>query len=407
MFLKKIIYCFLIIIISFINSIPAFADDTSLLFSVKKTDVSKVKSVVDFYARQNNMPEVSGNDDFTFVLCSSLQNDYWIATYEQADENVSLFFYSPTEKINVMKDLKIRFKKNNLKYSKIHSKNLSIEKKLNAEKILQPILKSKISQKFENQTQNTPLITANNTNSVNTGYDFSDEAQAKFDAGLTNSTSYLISQPFIPQQNKYQIEKSKQNLQNNQTTNIQRGNISLNNNVSYSERTIPAGITLSVLLQSSVNTASFDEKDCLSGTLKEDVRFGNVIIPAGSIVYGSATSANKAGGAFRDGTMTIKFDRILSLEGKEYTFKSSQIQFKNTNSGMSRAAKISSRVIITTLTGIALSALTGAICQTENWGRTLAVGAVSGAVSGGISLIGANGQDVEIKEGAVLTVVTE
>lgn len=406
MFFKKIISSFLIIIISFINSIPAYANDTELLLSIKKTDVSKVKSVVDFYARQNNMPEVSGNDDFTFVLCSSLQNDYWIATYEQSDENVYLFFYSPTEKTNVMKDLKIRFKKNNLKYSKIHSKKLSIEKKQNAEKILQPILKSKISQKFENPTQNTPLITVDNTNSVNMGYDFSDEAQAKFDAGLTNSTSYPTSHQFI-QQNKYQIEKSKQNLQDNQTTNIQRGNISLNNNIPYTENTIPAGITLSVLLQSSVNTASFDEKDCLSGTLKEDVRFGNVRIPEGSIVYGSATSANKAGGAFRDGTMTIKFDRILSLDGKEYTFKSSQIQYKNTNSGMSRAAKISSRVVITTLAGIALSALTGAICQTENWGRTLAVGAASGAVSGGISLIGANGEDVEIKEGAVLTVVTE
>lgn len=406
MFVKKIISCFLILILSFINISPVFASETSLLFSIKKTDTSKVKSIVDFYARQNNMPEVSGNDDFTFVLCSSLQNDYWIATYEQADENVTLFFYSPTEKINVMKDLKIRFKKNNLKYSKLHAKKLSIEKKQNAEKILQPILTNKISQKIENPTQSAPIITGNNTNSVIGEYDFSDEAQAKFDAGVTNSTSYPTSQQFNSQ-NKYQIEKSPQNLQNNQTTNIQRGNISLNNNIPYVENTIPAGLTLSVLLQSSVNTASFDEKDCLSGTLKEDVRFGSVIIPKGSIVYGSATSANKAGGAFRDGTMTIKFDRILSLDGKEYTFKSSQIQFKNTNSGMPRAAKISSRVIITTLAGIALSALTGTICQTDNWGRTLAVGAASGAVSGGISLIGANGEDVEIKEGAVLTVVTE
>lgn len=406
MFLKKIISSFLIIIISFINSIPVYANDTELLFSIKKTDVSKVKSVVDFYARQNNMPEVSGNDEFTFVLCSSLQNDYWISSYEQAGENVSLFFYSPTEKINVMKDLKIRFKKNNLKYSKIHSKKLSIEKKQNAEKILQTILKNRISQKIENSKQNAPLITENNTNSVIIGYDFSDEAQAKFDAGLTNSTSYPTSQQFI-QQNRYQIEKSQQNLQNNQKTNIQQGNISLNNNIQFTGNTIPAGITLSVLLQSSVNTASFDEKDCLSGTLKEDIRFNSVIIPAGSIVYGSATSANKAGGAFRDGTMTIKFDRILSLDGKEYKFKSSQIEFKNTNSGMLRAARISSRVIMTTLAGIALSALTGAICQTDNWGRTIAVGAASGAVSGGISLIGANGDDVEIKEGAVLTVVTE
>lgn len=408
MFVKKIISCFLIFILSFINTSPVFASETSWLFSIKKTDISKVKSIVDFYARQNNMPEVSGNAEYTFVLSSSLENDFWIATYEKEGENVCLFVYSPSDKNSVIKDLKIRFNKNNLKYSKLRSKTLISLKKQNAEKFLQPIIQNKNLKNTESFVQNTNYspIVANNTNGVIDGYDFSDEAQAKFDAGLIKNTASSNPQQFNPQ-NAYHVENIPKNEQKNQMPNIQQGNISPNQTILPNNNILPTGITLIVSLQSSVNTASFDEKDCLSGTLKENVRFGNVIIPAGSLVYGSATSANKAGSAFRNGDMTIKFDRILSLDGKEYSFKSSPIEFKNTDSGMSRTAKVSSRVVAATLAGIALAALTGAICQTDNWGRTLTVGAASGAVSGGLSLIGANGEDVEIKEGSVFTVITE
>ena len=106
--------------------------------------------------------------------------------------------------------------------------------------------------------------------------------------------------------------------------------------------------------------------------------------------------------------MTIKFDRILTLEGEEYSFNSKPIVLKNTNSGnSSRAAKISGRVVAATLAGVAFAALAGAIGSTDDWGRTLTVGAVTGAFGGGLSLIGANGEEVEIKEGATLTVVTE
>lgn len=402
--LKKFISSFLIFILSVIHSIPAFADDTASIYCIKNTNPDNVKSIVDFYARQNNMPEVLGNTDYTFVLCSSDKNDFWIAIYEKDGENVCLFLYSPLDKINVIKDLKIRFKKNNLKYSKVRSSSLFRLKKQDAETILKTVLNAR-----ENDIINNSEVifnSFNNTNSVSVGYDFSDEAQARYDAGLkqNNSISHLQNSSI---QSVYEIENSSKNEQKYQEKNLQRGNIEINQNVIAQDNVLPAGITLIVSLQSSINTSSFDEKDCLSGTLKDDVRFGNVIIPAGSLVYGSATAADKAGGAYRDGSLTIKFDRILSLDGSEYSFNSSPIVFKNTNSGINRAAKVSGRVLATTLAGIALAALTGAICQTDSWGRTIAVGAASGAVSGGISLIGANGQDVEIKEGAVLSVVTE
>lgn len=402
--LKKFISCFLILILSVVHSIPVFADETSFMYCIKNTNIDNVKAIVDFYARQNNMPEVSGNTDYTFVLCSSEKDDFWIALFERDEENVSLYLYSPFDKTNVVKDLKIRFKKNSLKYSKKRSSTLLKLKRQEAEQILNKILNARTNNSF----QNTEKITNSfdNTNSVSGAYDFSDEAQARFDAGLKQNNVNSSVQNSI-RQPAYEIENVPKYEQKYQEKNLQRGNIEINQSVVSGKNVIPAGITLLVSLQSSINTSSFDEKDCLSGTLRDDVRFGNVVIPAGSIVYGSATSAGKAGGAYRDGSLTIKFDRILSLDGKEYLFNSSSIVFKNTNSGIRRAAKVSGRVLVTTLAGIALAALTGAICQTDDWGKTIAVGAASGVVSGGISLIGANGQDVEIKEGAVLSVVTE
>ena len=209
-------------------------------------------------------------------------------------------------------------------------------------------------------------------------------------------------------QNNYRVENVPKSIQNQQSQYVKQGSVSVNQNSVISGNVLPSGVTLLVLLQSAVSTSSLDSQDRLSATLKDDVHVGNVVIPAGSLVYGTATQAERAGGAYRDGSVTIKFDRLLTLEGEEYSFNSKPIVLKNTNSGTSsRAAKISGRMVAATLAGIAFAALAGAIGSTDDWGRTLAIGAATGAVGGGISLIGANGEEIDIKEGAALTVVTE
>ena len=119
-----------------INSLPVLADETAWLVNVKKTDTNSVKNIVDFYARQTNMPEVSSNSDYTFVVVSSQKGDFWVALYEKNADDVSLFIYSPTDKFSVQKDLKIRFKKNNLKFSNERSSSLLKMKKEDAQKII-------------------------------------------------------------------------------------------------------------------------------------------------------------------------------------------------------------------------------------------------------------------------------
>lgn len=393
-----------------LNSLPVLADETAWLVNVKKTDTNSVKNIVDFYARQTNMPEVTSNSDYSFVVVSSQKGDFWVALYEKDAEDVSFFLYSPTDKLNVQKDLKVRFKKNNLKFLSERSSTLLKMKKQDAEKIIQNFEKKYNEQKLSAENyQNTDTVTfkPNNTNSVIGEYDFSDEAQARYDANSIIENSYSENGN-SKNQNKYKVENVSKSVQNQQSKYVKQGSVSVSQNPVISGNVLPSGVTLLVLLQSAVSTSSLDSQDRLSATLKDDVRIGNVVIPAGSLVYGTATQAERAGGAYRDGSVTIKFDRLLTLEGQEYSFDSKPIVLKNTNSGKSsRAAKISGRVVAATLAGIAFAALAGAIGSTDNWGRTLAIGAATGAVSGGISLIGANGEEIDIKEGATLTVVTE
>lgn len=407
MFLKKIISCFLIAVLFFATSDVVLAKETAWLLNIKNSDTNSVKNVVEFYARQTNMPEVSSNSDYSFVLVSSQKDDYWVALYEKNASDVCFFLYSPSDMSNVQKDLKVRFKKNNLKYSVERSSTLQKIKKQDAEKIIKEFEKKyneqkKSAENFVDFGSKAPKITAKNTNSVNNGYDFSDEAQARYDAGLSGNNSTVYNN------GGYRVENVSKNIQKQQTEKLKQGSVTVNQNNSLQGNMLPSGLTLLVLLQSAVSTSSLDVQDRLSATLKEDVRVGNKIIPSGSLVYGTATQADKAGGAYRDGSLTIKFDKILTLEGEEYSFNSKPIVLKNTNSGNgSRAAKISGRIVAATLAGVALAALTGAIGNTDNWGRTLSIGAATGAFSGGLSLIGANGEEVDIKDGAALTVVTE
>ncbi len=388
--------------LAFFNVIPALAKETSCLLNLKKTNIEQVKNIVDFYARQNNMPEVTGDSDYTYVLVSSQKDDFWVALYEKDLDNVYFYLYSPSEKLNIIKDLQTRFKKNNLKYSTVRYSALLRLKKQDADLIINK--KNEIS-KVINESQNS-VTNAKNTISVFGVYDFSDEAQARFDAEMKNN---FVGNNFqiYNKRDYYRVENVSKSQQKQNSETIKQGSVSLNQTTHVQENALPSGITLLVLLQSDISTSSLGAQDRLSAILRDDVKIGDVTIPSGSLVYGSATQTEKAGGAYKDGTLTIKFDKILTLDGAEYSFSSKPIVFKNTNSGISRTAKVSGQVVAATLAGIALAALTGAIASTDNWGSTLAIGAATGAVSGGLSLVGANGEDIEVKQGAVLTVVTE
>ena len=200
-----------------LNSLPVLADETAWLVNVKKTDTNSVKNIVDFYARQTNMPEVSSNSDYTFVVVSSQKGDFWVALYEKNADDVSLFIYSPSDKFSVQKDLKIRFKKNNLKFSNERSSSLLKMKKQDAQKIIKDFEKKYNEQKqsaenYQKYKSDNIAFKPNNTNSVIVGYDFSDEAQARYNAGLQiENNSYSQNLNNQNQNNNNSFESNEQN----------------------------------------------------------------------------------------------------------------------------------------------------------------------------------------------------
>jgi hypothetical protein len=103
----------------------------------------------------------------------------------------------------------------------------------------------------------------------------------------------------------------------------------------------------------------------------------------------------------------MSFDTIITEDGNQYTFKSDPIELKVNKQGLSRSAKIAGTILLATAAGIALSAVGGAVTGTDNWASVLSLGAAGGAITGGLSLIGAKGEDIEIKEGTIFTIKTK
>jgi hypothetical protein len=378
-------------------ALSCWATQTRYLYKIKNTNVQKVKDIVDFYARQNNMPIVDGDDKSTYVVVSSDIDDIWISSYEQINKDVYLFFFSPCDKQQVIKDLKIRFNKNKLNYTKENSKSIISSKTENA----QLLIKNK-----KNATTNSVINQSNEVLNQNREYDFSDEAQQRYNslASYPKITTNNINQNF----DKTKVFQEQSQKTSNRLQQIpkyvepQKAEISINKN------TIPPNITLNVSMQSSVNSSSLDTDDKICVILQNDVQINNnTFIPKGSIIYGTLSQANKAGAAYKNASFIMSFDTIITEDGNQYTFKSDPIELKVNKQGLSRSAKIAGTILLATAAGIALSAVGGAVTGTDNWASVLSLGAAGGAITGGLSLIGAKGEDIEIKEGTIFTIKTK
>ncbi|MGN0014492.1 MAG: hypothetical protein ACI37T_03640, partial [Candidatus Gastranaerophilaceae bacterium] len=162
-------------------------------------------------------------------------------------------------------------------------------------------------------------------------------------------------------------------------------------------------INFSVVLQSTINTASLEENDRISALLNDDLCLDNKLVAKqGSIVYGTVVKTEKAGRAYTNGSIQLSFDKILTTDGEELTIQSEPIVYSNQQSH--RSAKIAGNIAGAVALGTALSAVVGSIGGTDNWGRTLAIGAGLGAVTGGFSVLSATGEEFELKEGTVLNI---
>lgn len=389
-FVKKLFFVFLF---SLVVQIPSFAGEISKLYIIKDTNSANVKSVVDFYSRQSNFDVVSDNQ---YSIVYPDKNNYYVTLFEQNGNDVYFYYYSPSESIKDYKNIISRIKNKGYSYKTYRNE---------AEK-----------QKFYSKVKsimNKSVPTPQNDVNIQTEYDFSDSAQERYNA----INKVLETQPVqVPQ-----LEKSKEKNKvfnpfsdNNEDVILPKPVYVQPSETTFAgnNQDIPAGLSIPVVIQSDIDTSSLALNDRVSAILQNDITFNNIKkAGAGSIVYGTVTEVKSASGGFRNGSLVLVFDSILTTEGEKLNFKTEPYNFKMPESN--RAAKITGQVagraaagaIGGLLMGLISSAISGSsISNGIAYGA--AIGAGAGAVMGGISSASAKGDDVSVTEGTVLILKT-
>lgn len=166
---------------------------------------------------------------------------------------------------------------------------------------------------------------------------------------------------------------------------------------------VPAGTAFDVTFDSGVSSGSMAKDDRLTVRLTNDLKYnGQVIAPAGSLVYGIASDAKNAGYAYGSGAVELDFNEILTPEGTMLKITTKKIILKAKSE---RAAKMTRDVVVGTLgsllIGAAFTALGGG---SKDWGKTMLIYGGIGAVGGGLHGAMQRGEEISIPDGTTIKV---
>lgn len=236
-------------------------------------------------------------------------------------------------------------------------------------------------------------------------YDFSDEAQAEFDR---NREIQLQPVDFTKTKNKKEIKTDTTPLFEEERTNYEPSPllyepISSQNKLLYgSVVTVPAGTSFNVTFDSGISSGSLDKNDRLVARLTNDLKYnGQLLIPAGSLVYGYAYDAKYAGYAYGNAEIGLNFNEILTPSGNILKISTENIFMKSKSE---RAQKMTRDIVIGALGSMLIGAAFTALGGGDNWGRNMAVYGGIGAAGGAIRGITHRGQEIDIPDGTTLRI---
>lgn len=194
---------------------------------------------------------------------------------------------------------------------------------------------------------------------------------------------------------------------------------------------IPAGLSIPVRLSTSISTDAAQPGDMVEAKLSQPVQLADTMIPEGTTVVGTITSAKSGGFLGRAGMLTIKFNRLRLMNGQEFPMSAHIVgdigKYTQTANGSdtvagetwkNKVAQTVGRGVIGAGVGAALGTAVGAIAgagQRQPWwmgghslaGQDAGRGAWSGAaIGGGVGaadgLILRKGKQVNIASGTSL-----
>lgn len=239
----------------------------------------------------------------------------------------------------------------------------------------------------------------------NITYDFSDEAQAEFDAHRFKTVQPSDS-ALTPQTQKTKSKKVKKSSVSKEDAKPKNDNISIPNSLEPSLLRgaivyVPEGTSFQAVLQSTISSESLVKNDIIAAVLYEDWIYNGVLLaPQGSILYGKAIETKKSGSAYANGSLSITFHEILTPKGEKITLVSNIVTVSVENK---RPLKIAANILGGAVMGVAAGALY-TLLSGGDVVTGIAVGGGIGAAGGTVNAIAHKGEEVEIPSGTGINI---
>jgi len=227
-------------------------------------------------------------------------------------------------------------------------------------------------------------------------YDFSDEAQAKFDAQVEKKNVIKEEQPKLKPSKKSNKQTEQLKPQDIKTDNINSASKDLHYIV------IKKGNGFGATLQSSISSASLDKNDTIAAVLENDWIYKGVLIaPAGSILYGNATTAKKASFLMRDGSVSVMFNELMTPDGSRMKLSSNAVSVA---AHSRKGGRIVRNIAVGAISGL-VSGLLYTLISGGDIPSGIAIGASVGAAGGVVTSAFQKGEDIEIPAGTSIDIV--
>jgi hypothetical protein len=157
--------------------------------------------------------------------------------------------------------------------------------------------------------------------------------------------------------------------------------------------TLPAGTILPVRLETSLGSDSSHVEDTVRGTLTRAIRVGGaIVIPAGSTVIGSVTSAVRPGKVKGRSYLAMRFHTLVAHDDK-YTIRTATIARR----GRATKKKDAATIGIPAAGGAVVGGIIGGK-------KGAAIGGAAGGGAGTAVVLNTRGEDVRLPRGTAVSV---
>lgn len=390
-----------------------FAADVSRLYTVKNAKAAEVEKVLTPYLKRNFPSALKGQN--SYILEDKNKKYYYVVILADKNENCYFYYMSNNEDESLRKELIETLKNNDFKSKRV--RNSSLKSYFYGEAYTN-LAHSNVNIKMRTTAENSQMLPPQNEiiNASAIEYDFSDEAQARFNG--SNSAQNIVVEPKteppielqtqekaivkLPKiESSWQGEAFKPNSGTVQSSynsqNYQGQGSVLTGSVIY----IQDGATFTAALLSDISSDSIVNNDRVSAELDADwIYNGQLIAPAGSILNGRAVDTKAASYAMANGQIGLLFNEIMTPDGNIIPLKTNKVYIVGNSS---RALNVTKRIAGGAATGLLLSAISMLFGADPT--SAIIYGTSIGAGAGAISTISSKGEEIRVIEGSQLQIM--